>query len=172
MGDSETVVAQTSAVMGYTSTDYTSTGYADASLNITHDVAALPSEATGEISTSAAPADVSHSALGGSSLGDGNTYTVDSNTVMQESHVGTVNEIKTAVAAIDSSGNVAALENEAINSSQAGGYGSSVNGVAGVGTVMSVDNGDASDSVGGAVHEQQYVDGSGIYLSSIFLILS
>ncbi|XP_015901156.2 pre-mRNA-processing factor 39-1 isoform X3 [Ziziphus jujuba] len=160
MGDSEAVVAQTSAVMGYTSTGYTSTGYADVNPNIPHNAGALPSEASGEISTSAAPADVSHSAPDSSSLGDGNSYTVDSITVMQESHVGSGNEMKTAVAAIDSSGNVAAVENEAINSSQAAGYGSSVNGVAGAGTVMSVDNGDASDRVGGAVHEQQYVDGS------------
>ena len=74
MGDSETVVAQTSAVMGYTSTGYTSTGFADVGPNIIHEAGALPSEATGEISISAAPTDLPHSVPGGSTLG----YNVES----------------------------------------------------------------------------------------------
>ncbi|KAF3436089.1 hypothetical protein FNV43_RR23181 [Rhamnella rubrinervis] len=158
MGDSETVVAQTSAVMGYTSTGYTSTGFADVGPNIVHEAGVLPSEAAGEISISAAPTDVPHSVPGGSTLG----YNVESDSQMQEPHVGNINETKTTVGVIDSSGNVAALENEAINSSQTAGYGSTVNGtgVSGEVTIMSVNNGDASDGVGGAVHEQQYVDGS------------
>ncbi|KAJ0052592.1 hypothetical protein Pint_01660 [Pistacia integerrima] len=54
MGDSETLVAETSAVMGYSSAGYTNTSYADASTNSAPDA------------------------------GDGNAYNMDPNSVMQQ----------------------------------------------------------------------------------------
>ncbi|GLT41307.1 hypothetical protein SLA2020_153820 [Shorea laevis] len=56
MGDSETVVAKTSAVMGYTSAGYAATGYADAASNAVPGAGSYSSEAAG------IPADVSYTA--------------------------------------------------------------------------------------------------------------
>ncbi|KAL6271342.1 hypothetical protein ACE6H2_028253 [Prunus campanulata] len=147
MGDSETVVAQTSAVMGYTSAGYTTTGYTDANSNIATDTGALHSKDTTEFSTSAAPADA---------------YSADPNSHIQQSDSYTTYETKPSVGVTDASGNVAGNENEAMESSHAASYDSSVNGVAasGTGTVSSVDNGDASDNVAGSVDVQQFGDGS------------
>lgn len=149
MGDSETVVAQTSAVMGYTSAGYTTTGYTDANSNIAPDTSALHSKDTTEFSTSAAPADA---------------YSADPNSHIQQSDSYTTYETKPSVGVTDASGNVAGNENEAMESSHAASYDSSVNGVAasGTGTVSSVDNGDASDNVAGSVDVQQFGDGSGM----------
>ncbi|GKU86212.1 hypothetical protein SLEP1_g763 [Rubroshorea leprosula] len=55
-GDSETVVAKTSAVMGYTSAGYAATGYADAASNAVPGTVAYSSEAAG------IPADGSYTA--------------------------------------------------------------------------------------------------------------
>ncbi|PON66832.1 Tetratricopeptide-like helical domain containing protein [Trema orientale] len=138
MGDSETVVAQTSSMTGYTSAGYTSTGYADGTSNVASEAGGLPSESAGEISTSAAPAVANFSGHGGSDAGDKNDY----NSLMQESHVSTGNEVT--------------------DPSQAAGYDSSVNGTAVLGSVISIENGNASDNAGGAVDAQQYVDGSAL----------
>ncbi|VVA15982.1 PREDICTED: pre-mRNA-processing factor 39 [Prunus dulcis] len=142
MGDSETVVAQTSAVMGYTSAGYTTTGYTDANSNIVPDTGALHSKETTEFSTSAAPADA---------------YSADPNSLIQQSDSYTTYETKPSVGVTD-----AGNENEAMESSHAASYDSSVNGVAasGTGTVSSVDNGDATDNVAGSVDVQQFGDGS------------
>ncbi|ONH93147.1 hypothetical protein PRUPE_8G215900 [Prunus persica] len=142
MGDSETVVAQTSAVMGYTSAGYTTTGYTDANSNIAPDTGALHSKETTEFSTSAAPADA---------------YSADPNSLIQQSDSYTTYETKPSVGVTD-----AGNENEAMESSHAASYDSSVNGVAasGTGTVSSVDNGDATDNVAGSVDVQQFGDGS------------
>ncbi|CAB4291423.1 unnamed protein product [Prunus armeniaca] len=147
MGDSETVVAQTSAVMGYTSAGYTTTGYTDANSNIAPDTGALHSKETTEFSTSAAPADA---------------YSADPNSLIQQSDSYTTYETKPSVGVTDAGGNVAGNENDAMESSHAASYDSSVNGVAasGTGTVSSVDNGDATDNVAGSVDVQQFGDGS------------
>lgn len=149
MGDSETVVAQTNAVMGYPSAAYTTTGYSDPSSNIAQ-------EPTTEIS---APVDASHPMLG-----DGNAYSVDSDSVMQESHTYATYEAQPAVGVTDAGGNVASSEHETMASTQAASYDASANGVAtsGVGTVSSVGNGDASDNMEVSVDTQQVVDGSGM----------
>lgn len=130
MGDSETVVAQsqTASMVGYAPVGYASAGYADGSSNVV-------SEATGEISNSAAPADATFLSPDFSNVGDG----IADTSLVQESHVGT--------------------GNEAVESSQTAGYDSSANGPAVVG---SVENGSVSENAGGAVDEQQYVDGSGM----------
>ncbi|XP_008235600.1 PREDICTED: pre-mRNA-processing factor 39 isoform X2 [Prunus mume] len=147
MGDSETVVAQTSAVMGYTSAGYTTTGYTDANSNIAPDTGALHSKETTEFSTSAAPADA---------------YSADPNSLIQQSDSYTTYETKPSVGVTDAGGNVTGNENDAMESSHAASYDSSVNGVAasGTGTVSSVDNGDATDNVAGSVNVQQFGDGS------------
>lgn len=150
MGDSETVVAQTSAVMGYTSAGYTTTGYTDANSNIAPDTGALHSKETTEFSTSAAPADA---------------YSADPNSLIQQSDSYTTYETKPSVGVTD-----AGNENEAMESSHAASYDSSVNGVAasGTGTVSSVDNGDATDNVAGSVDVQQFGDGSGMLFLFVF----
>ncbi|XP_050106981.1 pre-mRNA-processing factor 39-1-like isoform X2 [Malus sylvestris] len=147
MADSETVVAQTSAVMGYTSAGYTSTGYADASSNIATDTGALHSEATPEFSNTP----------GGSNIGDGNAYSADPNSLMLETQSYTAYETKPAVGVTDASGNVVSNENDALESSQVASYDSSMNGViaSGVGTVSSVDNGNAEP-----LDPQQFGDAS------------
>ena len=138
MGDSETVVTQTSSVTGYASAGYTSTGYADGSSHVAPEAVGLPSESAGEMSTSAVHVDANVSAHDGSNTVDKNDY----NSLMQESNVG--------------------VGNEPMDSSQAAGYDSAVNGTAVTGSVVSGENGNASENVGGAVDAQQYVDGSGM----------
>ncbi|KAM5563320.1 pre-mRNA-processing factor 39 [Rosa sericea] len=152
MGDSETVVAQTNAMMGYPSADYTTTGYSDSSSNIAQ-------EATTEISAPPAPVDATHPMPG-----DGNAYSVASDSLMQESHSYATYEAQPAVGVADAGGIVASSEHETMASSQAASYDSSANGVAtsGVGTVSSVGNGDASDNMAGSMETQQYADGSAI----------
>ncbi|BBH10134.1 Tetratricopeptide repeat-like superfamily protein, partial [Prunus dulcis] len=97
---------------------------------------------TTEFSTSAAPADA---------------YSADPNSLIQQSDSYTTYETKPSVGVTD-----AGNENEAMESSHAASYDSSVNGVAasGTGTVSSVDNGDATDNVAGSVDVQQFGDGS------------
>ncbi|XP_062079656.1 pre-mRNA-processing factor 39-1 isoform X2 [Humulus lupulus] len=133
MGDSETVVAHTSSVSGYASAGYSSTGYADESSNVASDAGGLPSASAGEISTSAASTAAAFAADDGSNASEKNDY----NSLMQAS------EASTGI--------------EAMDSSQATGYDTSVNGTAVLG---SVENGNASDNVGGAMDAQQYVDGT------------
>ncbi|KAL5562004.1 hypothetical protein UlMin_031751 [Ulmus minor] len=148
MGDSETVVTQTPTIVGYASAGYTSTGYADGNSNVT-DSGALPSEATGEISTSEVP--------DGSGVVDGSAYGLG-----QESHVATTE--KSGVGLVDHSGNVSAYGNESMESSQVAGYDSSAtaNGTAVAGSGIPVENADASDNMGGAVDEHQYLDNSAL----------
>ncbi|KAK9944990.1 hypothetical protein M0R45_010523 [Rubus argutus] len=162
MGDSETVIAQTSAVMGYTAAVYNTTGYSDSSSHIALETGAVHSEAPTGIPAPVAPAQATLPMPGGNDVGDGNAYSVDSDSHMQESHPYATYEGEPAVVVADVGGNVASNEHEAMASSQAAGYDSSANGIAtsGVGTVSSVGNGDSSDNMAGSVDAQQFVDGS------------
>ncbi|KAI9181127.1 hypothetical protein LWI28_011751 [Acer negundo] len=138
MGDSETVVAETSSVMDYLSAGYTNTGYADPNANDAPNASGF------------APADATYTVPAvSSSSGDGNTYSMDPNSVTQEA---------SAVGATDGNDNVAGTENVAVGSSQAAGYGSVNGNVASeAGNVMSAENG---NSLSGAAAGQEYVDSS------------
>ncbi|KAL5863772.1 hypothetical protein ACOSQ3_001286 [Xanthoceras sorbifolium] len=141
MGDSETVVAETSSVMGYTSAGYAGTGYADPNSNVVPDASGF------------APADGNYIVQAvGSSSGDGNTYNMDPNSAMQEAPV---------VGATDGNANVAGTENVAVESSQVAGYGSVNGNVASeAGNVTSAENGNSLGVVSGAAAGQEFVDGS------------
>ncbi|XP_062148038.1 pre-mRNA-processing factor 39-1 isoform X4 [Alnus glutinosa] len=152
MGDSETVVSETSAAMDYAPASYTSTGYADASSNVVPNTDASPSEATGDFAASASLADANSTVPGGSDLGDGNVYGTEPNPVMQEAHVNTTFEPKPPV----SSEKVSDPESAAAKLSQVAGTNYSVNASVGEAGNLAVENGNASDNVGRAVDEQQF----------------
>ncbi|KAK3193443.1 hypothetical protein Dsin_024753 [Dipteronia sinensis] len=141
MGDSETVVAETSSVMDYTSAGYANTGYADPNTNDAPNASGF------------APADATYTVPAvSSSSGDGNTYSMDPNSVMQEAP---------AVGATDGNDSAAGTENVAVGSSQAAGYGSVNGNVASEAVnVMSAENGNSLGVVSGAAAGQEYVDGS------------
>ncbi|KAF8392134.1 hypothetical protein HHK36_022476 [Tetracentron sinense] len=166
MGDSETVVAQTSAVMEYASTGYNPIDYTAASSNAAPDVGTFPSEPTADLTASAIPTDAPYVVPGGSNSGGENTYPTDPNSVMQEASVISTYEAEPAVGVTGTSENIVSQENVVV-SSQIVGYDSSVNGN-GVSEVKNFtptgngENGNVSNDVGGAATEQPFVDGSAI----------
>lgn len=166
MGDSETVVSETSAVMDYAPASYTSTGYADASSNVVPNTDASPSEATGDFAASAALGDANSTVPGGSDLGDGNVYGTEPNSVMEEAHVNTTFETKPAV----SSEEITDPENAATKLSQVAGTNYSVNASVGEVGNLAVENGNASDNVGRVVDEQQF-DGFGMFFFPMQFLL-
>ncbi|KAK6940612.1 hypothetical protein RJ641_030143 [Dillenia turbinata] len=159
MGDSETVVAQTSSLMDYTSVGYTSTSYA------TSDVVADAVGAAGDMAPVAAADAAAHPATDGSSLGGGSTYTTDANSAMQEAPVSASYEITPSVVTNKTSGNSTGPEIMAIGSSQPAVYDTSMNGnsVSEASNVMAAvtdENGNASEDASGIGTEQHFVDGS------------
>jgi pre-mRNA-processing factor 39 len=165
MGDSETVVSETSAAMGYEPASYTSTGYTDASSNVVPNTDAS-TEAAGDFAASAAQADANSTVRGGSDLVDGNVYGTEPNPVMQEAHVNTTFETEPAV----SSEKVTDPENAATKLSQIAGTNYSVNASVGEAGNLAVENGNASDNVGRAVDEQQF-DGFGVFFFPLQFLL-
>ncbi|KAM4070133.1 hypothetical protein ACB094_12G141500 [Castanea mollissima] len=156
MGDSETVLSETSAVMGYTSGSQTSMGYVEASSNVAPDTGASPSEATGGFAASAAPADANSTVPGGSDSGDGNINSMEPNLVMQEAQVDTTFETKPDVGVANTSEKATGLENAATELSQSAGNNSSVNGSVAEAGYLAVENGTASENVGRVADEQQF----------------
>ncbi|XP_057964062.1 pre-mRNA-processing factor 39-1 isoform X2 [Malania oleifera] len=161
MGDSETVVAQTSAVVGYTSSGYTSTDFAEAGANVATDAGAFIAGATAEVSP-VAPTDAAYAVADGSVSGDSNTYNSDTNSAVQEAAAVTVYETKQSDGVIDTTESLASLEKMAVESSQADGYDSSVNGnvVGEAAHYTSAENGNALDVGGDAATTEQQFDGS------------
>ncbi|XP_030934144.1 pre-mRNA-processing factor 39 isoform X1 [Quercus lobata] len=156
MGDSETVLSETSAEMGYTSGSHTSTGYVEASSNVAPDTGASPSEATGGFAASAAPADANSTVPGGSDSGDGNINSTEPNLVMQEAQIDTTFETKPDVGVANTSEKATGLENAATELSQSAGNNSSVNGSVVETGYLAVENGIASENVGRVADEQQF----------------
>lgn len=153
MGDSETLVAETSAVMSYTSTGYTNTtGYADANTNAVPDASAFAPGTAGDYVTSSGPMDAAYSVPG---VGDGNAYSMDPNAIMQQA---------SAAGASGSGDNVAGSENAAGGLSHAPGY-STINGSVGseAGNVTSIENGSSSGVASGAAAGQEHLDSSGMF---------
>ncbi|ESR56980.1 hypothetical protein CICLE_v10018866mg [Citrus x clementina] len=149
MGDSETLVAETSAVMSYNSAGYTNAAYADAGTNAVPDASAFASGTTGGYAAPGQSADAAYSVPG---VADGNAYNMDPNAVMQQAP---------GVGAPGSGDNVATSENEAMGSSQAAGY-NSMNGnvVNEAGNATSTENGTSLGIESGAAAGQELVDGS------------
>lgn len=156
MGDSETVVAQTSEVMGYASAGYVSSGYADSSTNLIPHPGAFQSVITGDFSVSPTSAD----------MGDGNAYVTDPNSIQQANHVGEVDETKADVVVTDHSQNAAVSENSAMETAAVVGHDSSLNGSVAAESVnaSSVENGNVVENANEASEEQHFVDGSGMCL--------
>lgn len=165
MGDRETVVAETSTVTDYASAAFTSTGHGDTGANVVPDSSVFTAEGSANFTASAVTADVAYTVATASNLVHGNTYGVDANSAVQESHVNTTYETKPVVGMSSASvDNVAATENASMLSSHDTGYNSTVNGNIGgeAGSIVSGENGNAVDTMGGLAAEQQFVDGSGM----------
>ncbi|XVE77979.1 hypothetical protein DITRI_Ditri13aG0107400 [Diplodiscus trichospermus] len=127
MGDSEAVVADSSAMMDYTSAAYSSTVSG-----------AYPSEATGGPIVSGPPADGTYGASGG-----------DRNSAGQEGQISAMYDSMLAGGSTDEN---AAAGNAAVDVSKATGYNSSLNGNVfnEAGNTATVDNGNVFDNVVGA----------------------
>lgn len=171
MGDSETALSETSAVMGYTSGSHTSTGYVEVSSNVAPDTGAPPSEAAGGFAASAAPADANSTVPGGSDSGDGNISSTEPNLVMQEAQVDTTFETKPDVGVANTSEKATGLENAATELSPSAGNNSSVNGSVVEAGYLAVENGTASENVGRVADEQQF-DGFGMFFLCNFCYIS
>ncbi|XP_034891480.1 pre-mRNA-processing factor 39-1 isoform X2 [Populus alba] len=153
MGDSETVVTEPSAVMDYTAAGYTSTGYADAIANVVPGPGVYTAEGTGNFTASFVAAQAAYT---------GNAYGTDSTSVVLDGHVEATHGTEAVVGMDSTTNNAAVAENASIAPPQASGYDSAVNGNIGTeaGVVVSVENGNAGEVVGGADAVQQFVDGS------------
>ncbi|XP_044502717.1 pre-mRNA-processing factor 39-like isoform X4 [Mangifera indica] len=133
MGDSETLVAETSAVMGNSSAGYANSSYADASTNTVPDAGAYTVPTAG------------------SGLGNGNAYNMDPNSVTQQ---------VAAAGTAATSDNITGLQIAPMSPAQAVDY-SSLNGnVNEAGNVTSFENESSLGIGSGAVSGQEVVDGS------------
>jgi pre-mRNA-processing factor 39 len=156
MGDSETMVTETSAAETYPSDGYNNT---TASNPVPE--AAAPAKVAGE----AGVQDNSSYELGYS--GDGNAYTAgDPNSVLQQAQFSATNESKQADGAPDA--NSGAVGNEATDSTMVSGEHLSVNG--GVDTA-GLENGNALEHVDGSADEKQLTDAYGIFMPFLYDIL-
>src|SRR5262245_41013874 len=115
MGDSKTVVAETSADV-----TYTSAGYAD---NVSNPVPEAGSSTVPEYAGEAAQANSTY-AFGYSNVGDGNAYGGDPNSVLQAQF----NKTDDSKLAVDTNETSSGLGNTATESTQVSDYNSSVNG--------------------------------------------
>jgi len=149
MGDGEAVVAGSSAIMDYTSAAYNSAGSG-----------AYPSETAGDPTGSSASADGTYAPSGS-----------DPTSAGQEGQISAMYDIKPAGGSTDA--NVADAGNAAVDASKAAVYSSSLNGDAATeaGNAPTVQNGNVFDNVGGASTAPEFVDGSGMFFSGVFVLL-
>ncbi|KAF9604850.1 hypothetical protein IFM89_010525 [Coptis chinensis] len=167
MGDSETVVAETATGKDYASTGYTPADYNTINSNaVTEDGGAF---VTGDLNSVEMTDGGVYAVSDGSTLGDGSAYGSDPNVVMQDAPVTSTYDDTTTVPVVDTTGNPVSQENAAVDSTQAGGYYSSMNGngVDDVRHIASVGhdvNGTASHDASAAAVELQYDAVPGITL--------
>ncbi|XP_061343391.1 pre-mRNA-processing factor 39-1 isoform X2 [Gastrolobium bilobum] len=151
MGDSETVVAETS--MAET---YASAGYADTVSN------PVP-EAGDTVPQSAEEAAMGNSTygFGYSNVGDGNAYAGDPNSVLQEAQFNATDDSKQAVGVTDANVASSGIGNTATESALVSDYNSSVNGgvVGEVANEAGLENGNALENIDGSADEKQLADG-------------
>ncbi|XP_022954297.1 pre-mRNA-processing factor 39-like isoform X1 [Cucurbita moschata] len=152
MGDSETVVAQTSDVMGYASAGYVSSGYSDSSANLIPQPGAFQSGITGDFSVSHTSAD----------MGNGNAYVTDPNSLQQGNHVGEVDATKSDVVMTDHIQNAAVAETSGMETAEVASHDSSLNRSVAASSVnaSSIENGSVIENANDASEEQHFIDGS------------
>ncbi|PSR94889.1 Serine-rich adhesin for platelets like, partial [Actinidia chinensis var. chinensis] len=161
MGDSETVVAQTSAVMGYTSAGYSSTNYSSISSNVASDAGAFAdATTTRDLVAAVAVADVANTVADGSDVG-GEAYSTYSNSAIQ----GAPATMLYGSDGVDAMENIAASTKISTGSSQVTGADSSVNGndvIEARDIVLTgiSKNGNSSDKVHESSSDHQLVNGS------------
>ena len=169
MGDSETVVAQTSAVMGYTSAGYSSTNYSSISSSVASDAGAFAdATVTRDLVASAVVADVANTVADGSDVG-GEAYSTDSNSAIQGAHATMLYGSEPSYGVVDTVENIAGSTNISAGSSQVACADSSVNGndvIEARDIVLTgiSENGNSSDNVHGTSFDHQLVDGFGMSL--------
>ncbi|PSR94890.1 Pre-mRNA-processing factor like [Actinidia chinensis var. chinensis] len=163
MGDSETVVAQTSAVMGYTSAGYSSTNYSSISSNVASDAGAFAdATTTRDLVAAVAVADVANTVADGSDVG-GEAYSTYSNSAIQ----GAPATMLYGSDGVDAMENIAASTKISMGSSQVTGADSSVNGndvIEARDIVLTgiSKNGNSSDKVHESSSDHQLVNGSAL----------
>lgn len=176
MGDSETVVAQTSTVMGYTTAGYSSTDYGNSSSNAASEAVAF-ADGAGGISSSSdattttrgldASADVADAAI---TIPDGSNAAGGAFSIMQEAPTTMdVDNSRSSYGLVATQENLAATADAVTDSSKVTGYDSSINGnevseSANVVINGTSENGNPSDDVHGSGSEHQLLDGYGMSL--------
>ncbi|KAB5527884.1 hypothetical protein DKX38_021731 [Salix brachista] len=153
MGDSETVVTEPPAVMNCTAAGYTSNGYADAISNIVPVPGVYIAEGAGNFTASFVAAQAAYT---------GNAYGTDSTYIVLVGHVEAAYGTEAVVGTDSTINNAAVTENASFVSPQAAGYDSAVDGNTSTeaGVVLSDENGNAGEVVGGGDAVQQFEDGS------------
>ncbi|TKY62316.1 Cysteine-rich repeat secretory protein 3 [Spatholobus suberectus] len=151
MGDSESVVTETSGAEAYASA-----GYADTGLNPVLEAGATVDQSAGEAAQA-----TSTYGFGYSNVGDGNAYAGDPNSVLQQAQFNATNDSKQAAGATDANDASTALGNTPAESTLVSDYNSSVNGdvVGEVANAAGLENGNALENVDGSADEKQLADG-------------
>jgi len=174
MGDRETVVAQSSTVMGYTTAGYSSTDYGNSSSNAASEAAfadgasgkSAASDATTTTGNLAASADVVDAAvtIPDGSNAAGGALSTDLNSVAQEAPTTMdVDNSRSSYGLAASQENLSASAETVADSSKVSGYDSSINGnevsIAGNVVINGIsENGNPLDDAHGSASEHQLVD--------------
>ncbi|PSR89773.1 Pre-mRNA-processing factor like, partial [Actinidia chinensis var. chinensis] len=174
MGESQTVVAQTSTIMGHTSSGYSSSDFGNTSSDATaaagafadgtsRELAASAVTTMGDLAPSVAVADAVSTIPDASNVGAG-AFSADLNSVFQGPATST-NDSKPSDEVAYSSENLAVPANTSVDSPQVASYDSTINGND-VGEARNIafaglsENGNPSDGVHGSASVHQPVDGS------------
>lgn len=168
MGDSETVVAEPSAAVSYSSGSYTSSGYGGAITNSVHEAGPTVAESTGD----ATQASLTYG-FGNTSVNDVNEYGGDPNSVLQQAQVNTTNEAEQDAGVIDSNETASGLANTVIESTQIPGDNSSLEGSdvgRAVENATGLENGNALEIINGSTDEKQRADGCGIIFGITYIL--
>ncbi|KAF7804603.1 Pre-mRNA-processing factor 39 [Senna tora] len=156
MGDSETVVAETSAAVSYSSGGYNSTDYVGALPNSVEEAGHTVADSTGE----AAQANLTYG-FGYPNVSDVNAYGVETNSSLQQAQFNPTNEAKQDIEVVNNE-TVSGLGDKATESTQVADYNSSLNGSVVAGAVENAtghENGSALENIDGSADEKQLTDG-------------
>eukprot|EP00262_Sarcandra_glabra_P008153 TRINITY_DN213_c0_g1_i7.p1 TRINITY_DN213_c0_g1~~TRINITY_DN213_c0_g1_i7.p1 ORF type:complete len:441 (+),score=89.28 TRINITY_DN213_c0_g1_i7:149-1324(+) len=171
MGDSETVVVQTSAAIDHPSIGYASTDYTAVNSNNVSDGGAYATDSAVDSTSSAPPIDGGYALPDGSNLGDGNAYSTDPSYSMQEAPpTSTYDATNSVVGVAAASENVVSHENSVVDSAHVTGYesmnGNGVNEMESFPLTGNGENGSVSNDASGSAVEQQFEEAPGISISS------
>lgn len=153
MADSETVAEASAAA----AVSYAATGYADAIPNPVPEAVVNVAESSGEGHQANATYE-----LNCSTFGDGNAYSGDPNSVLQQAQFNSTDGIPQTDTNQTASGNTAA------ESAQVTNYNPSVNGVDGNATGL--ENGSALENIDGSADVKQLADGYGMMFSTCIML--